>query len=440
MCYHIGVISTDRPTEYFAIYTRQSTESQLAVNSCSVQFDQCMEYANKELSHCKWIGQHFDDEGISGATIDRPALATLRALVNKKYVQHVLITHIDRLSRRLYDSIMLLEEFQNAGVHVHLVKTPELSKNANGAFLLNILASFAQFERELTRERIAETRAYLKKHGRRLAGRIPLGYNADPETKQLVINKDEALQVKTIFGMALDTTPTQIAANINRGGWHTKSYTSKRSGMTTGGTPWSARKITALLRNHVYTGEFADGESTREGCHEAIISPTLFGMVQKRLDARRTTDEKNRHKMTFVLRNKIVCPRCGRKLCTYTGRRNTSERGGVIYLYYKCRSTANGKAPCPSIQYSAYEIETAVGRILGDSVTWQELRRCDASLPEDMEGIGAAWNLLDVVAQRRLMALIVDEVQIIKNSSLSVKLRDDFLETWTNHQFLPQKS
>ncbi len=88
--------------------------------------------------------------------------------------------------------MMLLDEFQKAGVHIYLVRTPELSRNANGSFLINILASFAQFEREMMRERIAETRAYLKKHGRRLAGRIPLGYDADPCTKQLTINKKES--------------------------------------------------------------------------------------------------------------------------------------------------------------------------------------------------------------------------------------------------------
>jgi DNA invertase Pin-like site-specific DNA recombinase len=433
------MISEDKPTEYFAIYTRQSTESQLALNSCTVQFEQCMEYANKKLRHCKWIGQRLNDEGVSGATLDRPSLAQLRALINKNQVQHVLVTHIDRLSRRLTDSMILLEEFQNAGVHIYMVKTPELNKNANGTFLTNILASFAQFEREMTHERIAETRAYLKKHGRRIAGRIPLGYDADPVTKQLVINKDEALQVKNIFGMALDTAPTQIAADINRGGWRTKSYKSKRTGMTTGGTAWSARKITALLRNPVYTGKFADGESTRSGCHEAIISSLLFGMVKKRLDARRTTDEKSRYKMNFVLRDKIVCPNCGRKLCTYTGRRKISDKGGVIYLYYKCRSTANGKAPCPSVQYSAYGIETMVSQILGDSVTWQGLRRYNTSLPDEIADVSTAWNMLDAPAQNRLMTLLVEEVRITKDKMLTVKLCEDFLKILEQHRFLPEQ-
>jgi site-specific DNA recombinase len=234
--------SSDKPIEYFAIYTRQSVESQLAFNSCSAQFDQCMEYANKKLSHCKWIGQHFDDQGISGATVDRPALNRLRSLIADKAVRYILFTYIDRLSRSLTDSIMLLEEFQKAGVHIHFVKTPELSRNANGSFLINILASFAQFEREMMRERIAETRAYLKKNGRRLVGRIPLGYDADPFTKQLTINKEEASQVSSIFSMALHMTPNEITLNINQGRWTTKLYKSKRSGNMTGGPSLVSQK------------------------------------------------------------------------------------------------------------------------------------------------------------------------------------------------------
>ena len=209
---------TDK-TEYFAIYTRQSVESRLEMNSCQAQFDICMDCIQEHFPDVQWIGQRFDDEGLSGYTLERPALERLRKVIAQGEISYVFITYLDRLSRNLKDSVVLLNEFQCAGVQLQVVKLPELNTRADGQFLCNILMAFAEFERDIIRERIAETRAYLKKHGRRLAGRIPFGYDADPVTKQLVINKKEAMQVETIFAIAFDgKTPAEIAKIVNENG------------------------------------------------------------------------------------------------------------------------------------------------------------------------------------------------------------------------------
>ncbi len=119
--------------------------------------------------------------------------------------------------------------------------------------------------------RIAESRAYLKQHDRRLAGKVPYGYDADPDTKQLVRKPTESPRVVDIFRRAAEgQLPKQIANDINDLGWSTKVYCAKRSGKTTGGGKWTARQIGSTLRNPVYVGRFADGAETRDGCHDAL--------------------------------------------------------------------------------------------------------------------------------------------------------------------------
>jgi hypothetical protein len=189
------------------------------------------------------------------------------------------------------DTIVLLDELAKAGVELQLVHQPELTCGAQGRFLRHVLAAFAEFEREMIATRIAESRVYLKKHGRRLAGPPPFGYDADPVTKQLVPNKVEARRARTIFKRAAaGELPKQIAFACNKQGWTTKTYLSKRSGKTIGGGRWTARQIVAMLHNPVCIGRFADGEESRPGSHKAIVDSEVFQTVQDALASRRTTD------------------------------------------------------------------------------------------------------------------------------------------------------
>ena len=140
----------------------------------------------------RWIAERFDDEGVSGRTLDRPALNRLRERICEGEINIVYTVAMDRLSRSLRDTVTLFEELESADVEVRLVHQPELSSSPESRLLRHILASFAEFEREMIATRIDETRAYLKRHGRRLAGPPPYGYDSDPETKQLVPNQSEA--------------------------------------------------------------------------------------------------------------------------------------------------------------------------------------------------------------------------------------------------------
>ncbi|MFP4107205.1 MAG: recombinase family protein [Phycisphaerae bacterium] len=325
-----------KPIRY-AIYTRQSVEKLADFSSCEAQFHTCRDFIqamNDPLLH--WCGQRFDDEGQSGSTLERPAMRKLRKVVDLGGIDRIYAVALDRVTRSMRDAVVLLDEFEKAGVDVHFVHQPELTFGAQGRFLRHVLAAFAEFERDMIATRIAESRAYLKQHGRRLAGKVPYGYDADPITKQLAPNPTEAPRVAAIFERAArGELPNNIASDINDLGWPTKVYHSMRSGKTTGGGKWTARQIVDTLRNPVYIGRFADGTDTRDGCHEPIVDQATFEAVQQQLDARRTTDgrfKRSRHDHLAFCQT-IACPRCGRFLTTYQTTKRRADRTAGITVH-----------------------------------------------------------------------------------------------------------
>lgn len=351
----------------YAIYTRQSVEKLADFSSCQAQFHTCQDFAQATGEpNLHWCGQRFDDEGQSGATLDRSAMRKLRKVVDLGGVNRIYAVALDRITRSMRDAVVLMDEFDNAGVEVRFVHQPELTFGAQGRFLRHVLAAFAEFERDMIATRIAESRAYLKQHGRRLAGNVPFGYDAAPETRQLVPNPEEAPRVAAIFARAAGgELPKQIAKDINELGWPTKVYHAKRSGRTFGGNKWTARQVIDTLRNPVYVGRFADGVDSREGCHEPIVDQETFDAVQQELDSRRTTDCRKRVRYDHLaFRQKIVCPRCGRFLTTYQTTKKTSDRSGVIKFFYACRSSAGGQPRYKGVHYPAWEIERAVRDLL----------------------------------------------------------------------------
>jgi site-specific DNA recombinase len=144
--------------------------------------------------------------------------------------------------------------------------------------LLNVMASFAEFERDMTASRIAEARAYLKANGRRVAGAVPFGYTADPRTKQLVVVSEESAIVSRMFQWAASKmTPSTIAAVANAQGWRTRK-----------GPPWTTRQVLYTLTNHVYAGLVIDGYGYRDGCHQGLVERSVYHAVQNLLTLRRS--------------------------------------------------------------------------------------------------------------------------------------------------------
>ena len=256
----------------------------------------------------------------------------------------MVVHRFDRLARSLIGYIRLLEEFRKHRVSLFIVTAPELGSTAHDHLIFNILASFAEFEREMIASRIADARAALKAKGRRVAGAVPYGYDGDPRTKQLVVNPKEALAVRWMFGAAAEgKLPLVIAKEANARGWLTKA-----------GGLWTARQVIATLRNPVHLGLFRDGGSARSGNHEPIIEKQLFDTAAERLESRRTRQPGNRLAIEWPLKGLLQCAACGRGMSPHTIR-----KGPRVYRYYRCRSTAGGQPPCGN-QVSAYAIERAV--------------------------------------------------------------------------------
>jgi len=422
----------NRPCRY-AIYTRQSTEPRDGLSSCEAQFQVCRDYAEAVARPGdEWIGKRFDDEGASGRTLHRPALNRLRAMAKAGAIDRVYAVALDRYSRDVADTVRLFDEFERAGVEVLLAFQPELCSAPESRLLRHILASFAQFEREIIAARIAETRAYLKKHGRRLAGPAPYGYDADPFTKQLVPNRVEARRVRAIFRRAAKgQTPSEIARRIDHLGWRTKQWVSKRSGGQIGGGRWTARQVLAVLRNPVYTGRFADGALTRHAGHDPVVGLDLFETVQRVLSLRRSGDSYTRSRAGFPLRNKIVCPKCGRRLCTYTVTHRRGPQASIGYRYSRCRSTAGGRPPCRGVQFPAGPLEEAARDALAPAGAWTAL--LDGGLPcppgGGAEALAAVWSALDAPTRDRLLARIVDSIEISRRKpEMRITFAPDLVE------------
>ncbi len=329
-----------------AIYTRQSVSSSDSLSSCDVQYEACRLYIESQREY-GWtlVPERFDDKGYSAASLDRPALSRLIVLARRGAVDQILIHRFDRLSRRVRDCTALLDEFRLLEIGLVVVTAPEIGHTAQDNFMLNILASFAEFEREIIAARIADSRAQLKERHLRIAGAIPLGYDSDRRTKQLVQNPMEAEILRWMFvEAAAGKRPAEIATNANA-----RQFRTKANGQ------WSARQVVATLRNPVYVGRFKDGKGVRPGCHEPIIDMNLFEAVGHALDSRRTAGPmRTSYGEVWLLKGKIYCRRCDRLLTSHSCR-----HGVIVYRYYRCRATSGGRSPC-GYQVPAGRLEAEV--------------------------------------------------------------------------------
>jgi site-specific DNA recombinase len=320
------------------------------------------------------IEDRFDDEGYSGTTLDRPALQRLLGVIRAGGIEQLVIYRLDRLSRNLRHFTTLFEELREHNVALEVVTAPGLGPAALDKLMLNVLASFAEFERDIAASRIAEARAHLKAHGRRIAGAIPFGYGADPHTKQLVVCEEEANAVVRMFHWAAaGVTPSVIASYANALRW-----------ITGGGNPWTARQVLSILRNHVYAGLVINGFALRPGCHPPLIDQDLYHQVQNVISGRRNRIPGKRGSgvgITWILRGLLSCGECGRLMSTHIVR-----AGPVLRCYYRCRSTTRGREACKGVMASAYEIETAVLSVIRASPKLTSKEQC-AAVKEMVRGI-----------------------------------------------------
>src|SRR3954467_10600324 len=276
-----------RPALRCAIYTRVSTEHGLEqeFNSLDNQREASEAYV-KSQAHEGWrcLPALYDDGGFSGGSLERPALQRLLAEIRDRRIDVVVVYKVDRLTRSLTDFAKLVELFDQHGVSFVSVTQAFNTTNSMGRLTLNVLLSFAQFEREVTAERIRDKIAASKRKGMRLGGPVPLGY--DVENKKLVINPEEAERVRLIFGRYLELgCLTKLLRDLEGQGIVTKT-SRLASGKVRGGVPFTKGPLHYLLTNRVYIGEIVHKDRHYPGEHELIVDKTLFDAVQDALAER----------------------------------------------------------------------------------------------------------------------------------------------------------
>jgi len=273
-----------------AIYTRKSSDEGLDqdFNSLDAQAEACSAYIASQR-HEGWVAgkTRYDDGGISGGTLERPALQRLLANIDAGQVQMVVVYKIDRLTRSLADFAKLVERFDAAGCSFVSVTQAFNTASSMGRLTLNVMLSFAQYEREVTAERIRDKIAASKKKGLWMGGMPPLGYNPhpDPKTRGLVINAVEAETVRAIFALYDDLgCLNAVMRRANHVGLQSKRH-SFRSGRVQGGMPFSRGQIYALLRNPIYIGKIRHKARVWDGKHAPIVDEALWERVQSKLQA-----------------------------------------------------------------------------------------------------------------------------------------------------------
>lgn len=273
-----------------AIYTRKSSEEGLEqnFNSLDAQFEACAAYIASQ-KHEGWIQvpDRYDDGGISGGTLDRPGLMALLASIDAGRVDMVVVYKIDRLTRSLADFAKLVERMEAAECSFVSVTQSFNTSSSMARLTLNMLLSFAQFEREVTAERIRDKITASKKKGLWMGGLPPLGYDPHPDRtrRELIINEAEAAIVRRLFSIYLEAGCLSAAARVA----HVEGLVSKRrqfaSGRVQGGAPFSRGQLHHLLTNPVYRGMIRHKDTCWPGQHAAIIDEETWDAVQSQLQA-----------------------------------------------------------------------------------------------------------------------------------------------------------
>ena len=286
---------TAKRTYRCAIYTRKSTEEGLEkeFNSLDAQRDACAAYIRSQAGEgWKVVPAHYDDGGFTGANIDRPALQRLLADIDGGLVDVVVVYKIDRLTRSLADFAKIVERFDARGVSFVSITQSFNTTTSMGRLTLNVLLSFAQFEREVTAERIRDKIAASRAKGMWMGGGIPLGY--DVRDRKLVINEPDAKTVRFIFRRYLELGSIgDLRDELDRRGITTKSRVSTK-GRKSGGGRWYVGPLQHLLRNRVYVGDAVHKGKIYAGEHKPILPNDLFDRVQAKPDASRTSWSRKR--------------------------------------------------------------------------------------------------------------------------------------------------
>lgn len=371
-----------------AVYTRKSTDEGLdqEFNSLDAQRDAGEAFiASQRSEGWECLDERYDDGGFSGGNLERPAMKRLMADIEAGRIDCVVVYKVDRLSRSLLDFSRLMETFERHNVAFVSVTQQFNTASSMGRLILNVLLSFAQFEREMISERTRDKIAATRRKGKWCGGVPVFGYTI--EETRLVVVPHEAERVRQIFDLYLRThSLLETAREANRRGWRTKLWTTKKA-TTRGGLPYDKNRIYQMLTNITYTGKLTYKEEIHEGQHQAIVDPQVFAEVGESLRKNgRTALLKATTNFDGMLRGILRCAKCDRAM-----RHTSTGRGTKRYRYYVCgKAEKQGYDSCPSPSIPAKQIESFVVEELrvfaGDDELIRDIyERCHEQSREDID-------------------------------------------------------
>lgn len=402
-----------------AIYTRKSTEEGLDqdFNSLDAQREACESYIASQR-HAGWIAlpDHYDDGGFTGANMNRPGLKKLLQHVQAGYVDSIVTYKIDRLSRSLLDFARMIDLLEKHGASFVSVTQQFNSATSVGRLTLNLLLSFAAFERDIIGERIRDKMAASKRRGKYMGGVPPLGYDVDREAKKLVVNPKEAKLVRHIFNRFLSLgSVTQLARELNEQGYTTKSWVTVK-GKSRQGRPWNKSHLYRLLNNPILIGRVSHKGDTYPGEHDAIIEKPLWEKVRKKLaDNTRSHPDETRSKTPVLLIGLIKCGHCGTSMGATFARKN-----GKTYRYYLClHARKSGYDLCPVRSVAAGEVDKTVLARVREMIGAPELIAREASISEEIaasfRNMANLWDELYPGEHARIARMLIEKVTVYED-------------------------
>lgn len=401
-----------------AIYTRKSTTEGLDQDFSSLdnQRESAENYIKSQQNE-GWTAspEIYDDGGFTGANIERPALQKLLTHIKEGKINCVVVYKVDRLSRSLLDFAQLLEFFDKNNV-VFVSVTQQFNTNTSmGRLTLNILLSFAQFEREIISERTRDKMGAARKRGKWLGGRPPFGYMYDPKEKcKILINPATVDIVRKVFALYLEkNSALEVAQFMNSVGHRTSSWTTK-SGKIIGGTKYSLTRVVYMLKNPAYIGKVKYRGEIYPGTWQAIIDEETWARIQAKLEDHRKERKAYRNSGCGGLLSKVLfCKTCGSAMVhTYVLKKNRRK-----YRYYYCSNAQKrGQTECAIRYVNAQLLEESVEKSLRGAIRNPATAEAEAIL-------SPVWESLFFEEKRRIIRALITRADFdSQNNKLGIVL------------------
>ena len=408
-----------------AVYTRKSTEDGLEqeFNSLDAQREACEAYITSQR-HEGWtlVPGRYDDGGFSGGNMERPGLKALLAEVDAGNVDVIVVYKVDRLTRSLADFAKIVERLDAKQASFVSVTQAFNTTTSMGRLTLNVLLSFAQFEREVTGERIRDKIEASKKKGLWMGGPVPIGYQVIE--RKLVPVAEEAERVRTIMRRYLEVRNVPALIEILRAEGVVTKVQSRTSGPHRGGIPFARGSLFHLLKNPVYRGKIVHKGKVYDGEHEAIVDEDLWEQVQMRLAEKAPPRKRPTNDPQHAVLRKLITDSHGRPMVPTYGSSKVMR-----YAYYETRKDLARPGDEPGMRFPRGHLEKHLIEHLEDLLNDEHaLRR--------LSGIEEAGALRTMFATAHLLALQLRQVGkaelALRSLVAAITIRTDCMEVLLN--------